>query len=840
MAGIPDPETSRRLFEFWVEGPRKEAGQRLLHEVPVPGAIALRGRFHLLADAHPAAANAGFDLDWPTWQHQVELTTTADLALIDNDLARVTAALDELRATHTDGHHELPMIDALIASADAARQADDLDLSAKQLDDALTRSERAGYRFGTTRALVSSGYLSLLGGPAAQAADAFTEAADIARALDERAYLAGALTGLGEAKARLHLYDDAASALTQALEVYESLGASVGIVNAAQQLGDVHRRKRHYEKASSNFERALEVARESGPWIGIVNALDGLGEVRLLQGNLDAAVNNFGDAYSESKQHDYLRGQAHSVHGLGRCSAADEDWALARELHGQALEMYRRLGDQPSATNALAAIARAAEHLDDLEGMVAARVEAVEAIEMMRAAQDRHDYQQEYQRRYAGVYSDGLEAAVTANDPAAFIAMFEGLAGRRLAGLVGYLPQDPVAKAQLSSQLLSNNDNLPFDGSDLVTQSRAERTARLLGRLANRGGLPDVVEQALADVTAALYQPFSLRAAAPLLERMRRRSSLLAIALLPGERPDVVCLAAPAGGQVSLHRWSLSSAALVLIDTLASEGLDPAATLDDLAGLGELLPRSISDLADQGPLAIIPLGRLWAVPWPAVPVAPDRFLGELQPLTVAPSLTLADHVGALPGPAVRSLAHWRSPRIRHHELVAFLDDDRVDAALLTSASDASDAVRHPVHDLVVLAGHGRPVPKLGHYLELDDGVYLTPSDLLGSATPQSLALIACWGAHAPGAEGDPMTLATVAVARGTSQVLATTSELADDQVATTFVNDVLYELPQVGMPHALHEATKDLLANPRLRRGYVSRWAPLITVGAQRPPGDAT
>ncbi|MCB1029205.1 MAG: tetratricopeptide repeat protein [Microthrixaceae bacterium] len=769
----------------------------------------------------------------------MELTTEADLALIDNDLPAAEAALEQLRSTHIDGHHELPVVDALIASADAARQVDDLDRSAELLDEALTRAEDSGYQFGTARASVSSGYLSLLGGPAAQAADAFTSAADIARDLDERAFLAGALTGLGEAKARLRSYDEATAALAEALELYEALGAPVGIVNAAQQLADVNRRERRYDTAATHFKRALEVAREGGPWIGIVNALDGLGEVRLLQGDLNAALSSFGDAHSASEQHGYLRGQAHSIHGLGRCAAADADWTLAKELHEHALAMYRRLGDQPSATNALGAIARASEQLDDLGGMVAARVEAVSAIETMRAAQDRHDYQQEYLHRFAAVYSDGLDAAIRADDPAAFVAMFEGLAGRRLAGLVGDLPQDPVVKAELSSQLLADNLNRPFDGSDLVTESRAERTARLLGRLANRGGLPDVVEAALADVTAALYRPFSMGAAAPLLERVRRRSSVLAIALLPGERHEAVCLAAPLGGGVSLHRWRLSDSAVALIGALASDGLDPAATLDDLAGLGELFPSAISDLPDHGPLALVPLGQLWAVPWPAVPVAPDRLLGELQPLTVAPSLTLADHAGALPVPTVGSLAHWRSPRIRHHELVAFLDDHRVNAELLPSASDASEAVRHPVHDLIVLAGHGRPVPKLGHYLELNDGVYLTPSDLLGSSTPRSLALIACWGAHAPGAEGDPMTLATVAVARGTSQVLATTSELADDQVASTFVNDILYELPEKEMPHALHQATKDLLANPRLRRGYVSRWAPLITVGAQRLPGDA-
>lgn len=38
-------------------------------------------------------------------------------------------------------------------------------------------------------------------------------------------------------------------------------------------------------------------------------------------------------------------------------------------------------------------------------------------------------------------------------------------------------------------------------------------------------------------------------------------------------------------------------------------------------------------------------------------------------------------------------------------------------------------------------------------------------------------------------------------------------------------------LPEAAMPAALHEMTRRFLANPRHRAGYLSRWAPLITVG---------
>ena len=43
---------------------------------------------------------------------------------------------------------------------------------------------------------------------------------------------------------------------------------------------------------------------------------------------------------------------------------------------------------------------------------------------------------------------------------------------------------------------------------------------------------------------------------------------------------------------------------------------------------------------------------------------------------------------------------------------------------------------------------------------------------------------------------------------------------------------VLYRLPSSAMPVALRDMTRRFLADPRHRDGYLSRWAPLITVGA--------
>lgn len=63
---------------------------------------------------------------------------------------------------------------------------------------------------------------------------------------------------------------------------------------------------------------------------------------------------------------------------------------------------------------------------------------------------------------------------------------------------------------------------------------------------------------------------------------------------------------------------------------------------------------------------------------------------------------------------------------------------------------------------------------MGHYLELGADVILTPAEMFASTPPKSLALLACWGARVPGqSSSDPLTLATIALARGSRQILVT-------------------------------------------------------------------
>lgn len=830
-------EVSRLVYDAWAGGTGGDRAKSLAGRVPVPGTVGLRGRFHFLTDPEvPALPGAQFRVAWDVWQRQLELTDAADAALVANDSAAAEGALTALRATHEDGLHPLPQVDALVGLGDAARQADRFEDAAAHYEAAMELAVACGYRFGLVRAQVSAGYLTLLSGSARLAASAFRNAAEVARELDERVYLAGALTGLGEALARLHEDADAERALAEALELCEFLRADVGIMNAAQQLGDLHRSRKRPQQAKAAFTRALQAAERSGTVIGEVNARDGLGEASLGLNDIEAARQYYLGAYDRSVERGYRRGEAWALFGLGRCGYALDLPDEAYQLFESALEVNRELGDLPSSATALDGMARSAAARGNVAAETRARVAAVLAIEAMRASQDRHQYQQEYRERFASVYSAAIRAAVRNDDPAAFITVFENLAGRRLAGLVENIPATAaVTDAQLASQVLATASNLPLDGGDLpASTAGAERRARLIGRLALRGGMPETAERAIADIAAALYRSFSPDDADPLLDRAAVHSDVLLVTLVPGAENQVAWLRAGPRGQVRSGLRQITGTTAALVASLARDGLHPLARPAAVSGLADLLPaEAFAGLAEEAPLLIVPLGDLWALPWPAIPAA-GAFLGERFTLAVAPSLKLADHVrrsGEAGRP--RTVGQWRSPQVKHHELIAFTDDARVTLERFASADAALAAVTgERGYDLVVIAGHGRPVPGIVHYLELAPRVLLTPAALLDARMPDQLVLAACWGAHAPGeAESDPLTLATIALTRGSRAVLATTSELADDPPASRFLNGVLFRLPEVPMPAALRAMTRRFLADPRNRDGYLSRWAPLITVG---------
>ena len=232
-------------------------------------------------------------------------------------------------------------------------------------------------------------------------------------------------------------------------------------------------------------------------------------------------------------------------------------------------------------------------------------------------------------------------------------------------------------------------------------------------------------------------------------------------------------------------------------------------------------------------LFVIPVGELWLVP-ERRPGDPHRVLGQAARDVVCPSLTVQRQLGAR-GPAGHDTAQpqidlWRSPLVHNHRLAGFGADGRWQVNKLTSAAAAKDRLRADSAAMVVI-GHGRPVPGLGHHL-VDSGEWLLPVDLIGARPPRRLAMIACWGAAIPGrGPTDPLSLATLALAAGSAEILATVGELADSDAAALYVQRVLAEMADRPLCEALYAATRWILHDDGVRSGRIHHWAPLVPFG---------
>lgn len=772
-------------------------------------------------------------MPWELWREQVQLIEAGDSALKLNDPVGATRAFDALRATHREQDYPAALIEAAIGRADAARQCDDVDAAISEYVDGVRAAEAHRYLFAANRARIAVGYLMMHSGSSAAASDVFKESIAIGQTKGWRLDVANALTGLGEAHQRLREPMPAMRALLDAAVEYDALGSREGIANVTVQLGEVCRREQWTEDALGWYRQAVAASSGGDMVIAHVNALDGLAEIELGAGYVRAASDHYGQAHDAAGD-GYPRGRAHALFGMAQSAFQRPDVVGARGLFDRALHAYQELDMPISAATAHTGLARCAEHADDREEAVRQRLAAVSCIERMRAAQLANLHQGEYFRRFGGYHAAALRAAISAPDLAAFVAVFESVAGRRLAGLLEAVTV-ATDDAQLLSELVRQADlRASLDRADGETRER--RRTRALGGLASRGALPALAQSAFDDVVARLYAPFRPDDALPLLERLRLDDApLLALTLLHDKREtQLAWLWLPTQGAAHLGLHVLPAATCLLIDDLHAHGLRATASASDLDELSDLLPDELTALLpEDGRIHIVPADRLWGVPWAAVPLSTGQRLGQRLALAVAPSFTMLAHLRRCtpPHPTPARTAIWRSPDVCAHQLRAYEGGKRPIVEPLQSADQAKAAILNAEYDRVVIVAHGRPRDGLVHLLDLGGDVSVTPADLLTARTPDTLALIACWGAHTPRDEpGDPMTLATLVLARGTHDVLATTSELRDDAICARFVDMVLHRAKTMPFAEALHDATRQWLPARGHGDGPLSRWAPLVAL----------
>lgn len=846
VARVREHWAGEALFEAWAVAHDRPRVHALLGSLREPGPIALRCRLrHLLDPGRPEVVAGALRIDRSVWDEVLALETRGDVLLRmgpeREDDAR--AVFERLRAGEPSPGHRVVTVNAVLGLADLARQVDDVDRSAALLRQAAEMAEVDGYRFGRMRALVSLGYLVVVAlSSATAAAEHFTEASGLASEIGDRLFRANTELGLAECRQRLRDLDGAREHAERALEVFTALKSPGGVGNAASKLADILLHQGDRGRARRELRRAADAFAEAGVVIGQIGTLDLLGDLEIEDREIPAAVGHHRQAIELSEEVGFPRGRANGLAGLAHAARVVGTWPQARQLGGAALSAFRELGDPLGESHALEGLAVCAVEEGDLAAAVECRMSAVRTIESMRADLNRHDLQAEYRTRFAPTYRRAAETAVDASDPVALLWLLECLAGRRLAGLVeqGAAALDP-GQAEVLGQLAARADQSWRAPTPDPWMDRRTRVVRKIGALAIGGTTAQPAARALEDLIANLYLPPPAQVQ-PLTDALPPRCELLLVEV--GITDRLLWVHRAVDGALSCGSMELGPVAAVL-DTL--DGPDAAGlVLADLDPLAAVLPEAL--VAGSGPqrLLVVPVGRARAIPWTAVPFR-GRTLGELVEVVVCPSLTVQRALRARMAardrwPQIPSMAVWRHPGLAHHRFDGFGDEPGMTVRRLAHAAAAIAEIDRADADLLVAAAHGRPLPGGGHYLELDTGTVLAQADCIGVRPPRKVALVACWGGHTPGTvvDADPVSIASLLLAGGSDEVVATTAELGDSGHATRFAEMVVHAMLTMPAPAAVHRAVRRLLALDPVRQGPVRHWAPLQAYGTfhegGRPP----
>ncbi|WP_454810629.1 CHAT domain-containing protein [Paenarthrobacter nitroguajacolicus] len=817
---------SSSLFEDWIRLVEQAHGPWLLAAKKEPGPIALRARWHYLRGLGDERALSGaHEISVEQWDDEIYTETAGDLALVQCD---IPSAKKHYMRLLSMASHPVGKVQAMIGLADAARQDDDTAGARTQYEAAIQFSVSIGFQFGAMRARLPLAYLERRGKSAQLMLNIAGECEQSARTLGDRIYIANALVAQGEALDLLGRPKDATSVLSEALALFQKLKSPVGMAAAGVRLADVHRRQEDAEAILDIVPRILNATGDDCPLQESIDLWDVLSFAHLHQENYDVALaaSTQGIQLANGR---YPRAVAHLKMSEGAALLKLRRTGEAAQAFLAALNYFHeRPDDQWMKPYCLGRLAQCAEDQGKTDQAVKLRLLAIEEMEHVRASQIRPDWQQEYRIRFDDVYGGALLTMIRSNDATSFAAVFESLWGRRLVGVKAGVALDFDADPVALAHALARQDQT----------SRSHRSAEHHPQdkhspvLVDAGG---ALHQRYADATAQAiseaYRPVGVEEALSLLEAVNAQAVLLLVCEVPGSQTDVAWLARLPGKPAIVGLTTLSTCAADVLDVWSTVW-PREETAASVEALGELIPECLRGLPVKTRVQIVPLGRLWAIPWAALPVR-DGYLGTTHSILISPSLSLARQSSKRLPEALNPDAAVEcsiGPDVKVHDLrglgsVAGIARDA------DSAGKALEALLAGKSGTVVVVAHGRPTAALGHYLELGVDTLLTPTEMFTATPPESIALLACWGARTlETSTGDPLTLGTIALARGAKQVLTTVSELGDSVIACAVVNETLYRAKTDAWPGALRSTLAH--RQPDLRQAALIDWAALTTLGA--------
>ena len=792
--------------------------------------VALRARHHILR--HPAGNQdpRWFKTSFDTWTREVELVEEGEAAIMAGQLVDARARFTELfELAQQEDAHPARLVDALIGLGDVSRTEEKLDVAESRYREAVRVSDRYNMPFGRIRATVPLFHLQQGNVASLDILSSTNEILAEAKCLGDKTYVANIEMIRAEAFTRIREFERAMEAANAAEEQFD--GNIVGLAGLYIRLADQFRMREDEELLHKILDRLFGVLREAPLTRERSDALDLKAAWHIMRGELEEAAGAATEAVEIAKSMGYQFGVIYARTTLSQIHRKNGD--LEEALHQRNLNIDFFQSTNMLKTQLSYSLIERAEILIDLKREKEATsdvVESIGALESLRCEQSSPRSQYEYRNRFAQIYRRSLQAACDINSPHLFITAFEGIWGRRLAGLTerpAHINDNALLMAQMlaQSQLAEDDDKENEDGEGDTSTTLMRR---ILGRLTAQDSSSEKLDEESAADLASLSHPYNIQSAKAHLAEIPPGTAALFLAPVP-ERPELVAhLIIDHTGSSTCSVAELPDETVRAIAAL-HEG-NHYLTHQELSRFSRIIPSEILRLPPGTPTLLVPLEELWPIPWPAIPLqgTAEKPLGQRHPLKLCPSLSVATAVRRRSFPAERRVRAWIGPDVLSKESWPFKDSD-----WCHSSTEILEALTNgtPNQDAVVVA-HGVPAEGITHALVLDEGKFLTPFEAMIGTPPGRVGLLTCWSAHTPiGSSGDPLNVATVMLARGANSVLATSAELADDSLSGIFAGNVIHDVSESDWGRSLQRAITRFSRTEPFQED-LSRWAPLRVLGA--------
>jgi DNA-binding CsgD family transcriptional regulator len=231
----------------------------------------------------------------------------------------------------------------------------------ERFEDILTLANTAPPLPATARAFEAAGELATVVGDLPAAESLFGQSLAIARQLDDRAVMAGALRRLAQVAGFQGRYAEARVLGQESLAIVEQSGDLVRTANTLIGLGMLSYFDGDYADAQALFERSAETSREIGDHVMASEAEFCRALILHVTGELDAAWQTYQECLALNREIGYRVGEGSCLNNLGSIATLRGDVQEARLLLTDSLVAsrdggdLRRLGFTLSAVGALAA-----------------------------------------------------------------------------------------------------------------------------------------------------------------------------------------------------------------------------------------------------------------------------------------------------------------------------------------------------------------------------------------------------------------------------------------------------------------------------------------------------